>query len=432
MKSFEDYVTTLEALIGTARNGSLSALQGTVDHILAGQPSDVLRDTMDLKTRREIGAFFTGSTLSSRLVAYFQNSIDTASRVFDPACGSGDLLLACTHLLPTEETLDATLEKWGKVLRGVDVSKDFIRATKVRLVLAAMSRHGFTPDHKNMSFSTYFPGVACGDGMNATNELAYATHVLLNPPFHAAVAPQSPHWGSGRVSTAAMFLDFVLTSCRQGARVAAILPDVLRSGSRYRRWRNTVDARTTSAEIEIWGLFSHDADIDVFILCGTKGGDCRDPNDINWCQAPSHATTLESVAEVKVGSVVPHRHPARGRWYPFFRARGLSREGEIHIDGVRKRRFTGTVYSPPFVLVRRTSRPDDNGRATGLIILGDSPVAVENHLLVVTPKDGKRETCELIVSVLRDKKTDQWLNRRIRCRHLTVEALRTLPLWNSP
>lgn len=55
------------------------------------------------------------------------------------------------------------------------------------------------------------------------------------------------------------------------------------------------------------------------------------------------------------------------------------------------RQLAGTVFAPPFVAVRRTSGPRDRSRAT-----------------------------------------DAWLNRRIRCRHLTTSAVAGIPWWDEP
>jgi hypothetical protein len=56
-------------------------------------------------------------------------------------------------------------------------------------------------------------------------------------------------------------------------------------------------------------------------------------------------------------------------------------------------------------------------------------VAVENHLIVFLPKNNKLSECKRLLRVLKSRKTDQWLNNRIRCRHLTVRSLNELPWW---
>ena len=110
-------------------------------------------------------------------------------------------------------------------------------------------------------------------------------------------------------------------------------------------------------------------------------------------------------------------------------SRGLPTWGSIDVASLPKKRFSGTLFSPPFVAVRRTSRPVDSGRAIGTLVIGDCRVAVENHLLVVRPKDPSVEACEEVLRLLKEDRTDRWLNNRIRCRHLTVSALRELPWW---
>ena len=57
-------------------------------------------------------------------------------------------------------------------------------------------------------------------------------------------------------------------------------------------------------------------------------------------------------------------------------------------------------------------------------------VAVENHLFVLKPIDNTVETCIKMMKILKNKKTDNWINSRIRCRHLTIEVIKNIPLWN--
>ena len=87
-------------------------------------------------------------------------------------------------------------------------------------------------------------------------------------------------------------------------------------------------------------------------------------------------------------------------------------------------------FRPPFVMVRRTSRPRDRFRAAGTIIAGKQDVAVENHLLVLMPKDRTLRSCRALLKVLQHPGSSDWLNRRICCRHLTVSSLRELP-WRK-
>jgi hypothetical protein len=47
------------------------------------------------------------------------------------------------------------------------------------------------------------------------------------------------------------------------------------------------------------------------------------------------------------------------------------------------------------------------------------------------PHDLSLESCKELILRLRSMETDEWLNERIRCRHLTVSALNELPWWNG-
>jgi hypothetical protein len=95
------------------------------------------------------------------------------------------------------------------------------------------------------------------------------------------------------------------------------------------------------------------------------------------------------------------------------------------------RRFSTEPFIPPFVVVRRTSRVGQSHRAVGTIVTGSEPVAVENHLLVLIPRHSSLPKCRDLIRVLRSGQTNEWFDRRIRCRHLTAAALRQLPWWEE-
>ncbi len=70
------------------------------------------------------------------------------------------------------------------------------------------------------------------------------------------------------------------------------------------------------------------------------------------------------------------------------------------------------------------TKEEDNLQAVSHI----SKFAVENHLIVLRPKDGTIGKCKKLVKFLKGESTNQWFNQRIRCRHLTVSAVKDMPL----
>ena len=349
--------------------------------------------------------------------------------ILDPACGSGDLLLACSRRLPIADNLPETLETWGRQLFGLDLYPEFIHAAKARLVLSAALRGRWNGSLSQMDTVSWFPGIRVGNGLEIPEDLAEATHVVLNPPFNLIQTPLEVEWSSGQVSAAAAFVNHILETCENGTDIVAILPDVLRSGTRYAKWRDHISRQATVRSVSIWGIFDRWADVDVFLFAASIGSDGFGDSMAAWAgpKGTRATRTLMSVAKISVGSLVPHRHSNRGEWHPYLQAQGLARWGKVNVDSLPKKRFTGTVFAPPFIAVRRTSRPNDSGRAVGTVIFGNKPVAVENHLIIVKPNDASLDTCEEIKDLLRSEATDQWLDHRIRCRHLTVRALQEIP-----
>ena len=335
--------------------------------------------------------------------------------------------------LPVTSSLADTINDWGTQLFGLDVFPEFIQATKARLILAAALRVPLENRHSAIDIDSSFPGIRLGDGSISCPEIADCTHIVLNPPFNLVATPQGITWSRGMVSYAAVFLYRALQNCAESVNIAAILPDVLRSGSRYGKWRCELEQLADVHNISLWGLFDPWADIDVFLLRAKASNVNRQTRAVKWYMSEESTTnkTLQSKAIVSVGPLVPHRHVSKGPLHPYLCASGLPRWDTVNVANVRKIRFPGTVYKPPFVLVRRTSRPGDLHRAVGTLVLGDVPVVVENHLLVLRPIDGSLETCQELLNVLQHDKTNQWLDLRIRCRHLTVSALNSLPWWDE-
>ncbi len=422
MRSYAKYVARVERLASSAVYNAADfwiASKAALD----GEPSRMLRESNPIDARRKLGSFFTSKALAE--LALGQRKFNSKSRITDPACGAGDLLLAVARRLPLRKTLRSTIKYWTETLGGADIRPEFVRLAKARLVILARQR---LKDRKQLqpSPSRCFNSIRVRDTLFGKKRRWRASLILLNPPFGLVEAPKDCAWGNGRVNSGALFLLKVLETAREGARLIAILPDVLRTGWRYKSWRTQISQLLRVTRISHYGLFDACADVDVFLLEGY----CRrssKPRRINWWRGKkSDGETVAAYFNVSVGPVVPFRHKRRGVLWAYVHAKSLPRWKCVRVI-TEKRRFTGRVVKPPFVVIRRTSRRGDTDRAVATIIASKTEVAVENHLIVCQPKDGTLKRCQSLLRQLRSGATTQFLDDRIRCRHLTVEAIRELP-----
>lgn len=427
MKAFRPYVTRLEELLArSTRLPTDSGLVNDVEAALDGQPSAELRRRVSLGRLRATGAFFTGSALAQRAIATGSLQLTPDAIIFDPACGAGDLLVALAAHLRCSSDLQSTLNDWGSRVLARDLQPDFVRATKLRLALAAIRRQSPTYAFRLPNVDQLFPKV--GHGSSLTDEQVYkeASHIIINPPFTSVDAPEDCPWGAGKVNSAALFMDICASAAEVGTHIIAILPDVLRSGSRYEKWRKLFEQRVHLKNIEIIGRFDRNTDVDVFVAVGQIRKKVAATTRFDWIPcAEEDGKCIRDKFDVSVGAVVSYRDPHLGHWYPFVQARDLPSWKVVSVIA-HHRRFKGTTFKPPFVVVRRTSRPGDKNRAVGTVVSGRGRVAVENHLLVLRPKDGTVATCRQLLTLLQESETNESLDQRIRCRHLTVSALADL------
>lgn len=435
MEAFETYVAQLEAFATAALKGDEPALRD-VDFgaVLNGAVAGQLRKSVLTSTLQEKGAFFTPAELKEVALGPVIRDGLPEWTAWDPACGAGDLLLGVAEHLPICPSLEATILSWSACLFGSDVESVFLRAARARLVLAAYDRGSrATLRTATRSLSESFPGLRIQDALDPGAKQPLAYFVVLNPPFIDVPSPGGCTWTTGNTSAAAVILERCLVASRPGTRIVAILPDVLRSGSRYRAWRRMVESYAELRRIQIYGIFDPTADVDVFILdvavTAARGFEAGPTEDPRWRGVDTDGGNLGDLCIVAVGTVVPHRDEEVGPDRPYLHSSDAPQWGTVS-EGLPRRRFAGTVFKPPFVVVRRTSSPSDGQRPVGTLVIGTEPIAVENHLLVIRPKHGGVRNCREILRVLRDPATREWLDRRIRTRHLTVAALRELP-WRA-
>src|SRR5688500_8965719 len=114
--TFAPYVEHLATLLDTTVREGADARRAELASALDGQPGRQLRKLYTISDLRNTGTYFTGSILANRLVTALASSLSGAQRVVDPACGAGDLLVACARYLPLQVTLVETLRDWGERL----------------------------------------------------------------------------------------------------------------------------------------------------------------------------------------------------------------------------------------------------------------------------------------------------------------------------
>lgn len=398
---------------------------GSVESIVDLDSIDiVLRECLSIDEMREAGSFFTGQNLATSVIKKFSRALTFDSVVLDPTCGAGNLLIECSRILGVEDTLSKTLEKWGKVLWGFDIHESFIEATKLRLVIEALSR-SVKNDCTVEQAVAYFQNIKVINALSVTkNDLLNVTHVVMNPPFTIWESPNKNYWKKGKINAAGIVFDHYLRILPEGSLIAAVLPDVLRSGTRYDLFRKFCSLNM-EAECEVWGRFNSKTDVDVFILFGviSKKDEIK---QIQWQEKLEEYTKISDMFDVCIGPLVAYRDLETGLEYPYLHSKNTPK-WEIITQITEKRRFKGKVISPPFVLIKRTSSPSDKNRATATLINLKSMVAVENHLIVIKPKSNSLADCKKLMKILSSEHTNAFLNKRIRLRHLTVQVVKEIP-----
>ena len=431
MKELVPYVARLERQLSDLRPlGEQWA--SWCDACLDGEPARTLREVVHPADLKAHGAFFTSSRLAAQAARLLGVPEGNRSVYLDPSCGAGDLLLAVAERLPVARTVPSTLALWGRHLCGCDRSSAFVRIARARLALLAMRRCGVREPITASALRHLLPSIATGNALDSSALYASAQRIIMNPPFFGIPAPDGCTWSTGLTNAAALFTEAAIVNCANDTRIVSVLPDVIRSGTRYQRWRSMVAEDAHIEQLVTYGMFDQYAGIDVFLLCLTTRSEARPDARREWTIRNDRGTeTVSNNFRVRVGSVVPHRDRTAGPKYPFVQARSLS-PWSIGPEIVETRRYSGTVFRPPFVAVRRTSSPRDRKRAVATVVLGTSDVAVENHLLVCQPLDQSIARCCALLARLRNPMTDTWLNQRIRCRHLTVSVVREIPWWEIP
>lgn len=425
LTSPDNYYRTFVDLV--QRSVQAATVDQEVQRLLNGAAADEVHAKIPRPLRAKDGIFFSGHSLAQETANFALDAIQSGAKIFDPACGAGDLLIAAAKLLPLQSSIEKTLDAWGDILGGSDLHQTFVDATKWRLALLAKNRHGLEGDLKDIKFSQLFCGIKQLDYLsNPTASDGYDC-ILVNPPFGHRTAPDGCAWSSGRTQLAAIFIEKVFLHRRDGQIVVAILPDVLRGGTRYKRWRQMIACKANTVDSKIYGRFEKRTDVDVFISRYECSSSASVASEITK-PAPK-ADTVETLFSIKVGSVVPHKHTdKKGAWKPYLKVSNAPANGETEVK--QNRRFNGSCFETPFVAIRRTSNPSDKQRIICTVVTGPELVAVENHLIVASARSKNIDDCRRLAKLLSSEQVTHYINSQLRCRHLTTGALKSVPLLN--
>jgi len=121
MEEFAPYVRQLGQLVRSPLESGEHLGRDSIDGALDGGPSAYLGRSGSQLELRARGVFFTGSGLAQRVVESIPSKVIIKSVIIDPACGAGDVLLACAGRFAMGEGLAETLSGWGTRLCGFDV-----------------------------------------------------------------------------------------------------------------------------------------------------------------------------------------------------------------------------------------------------------------------------------------------------------------------
>ena len=177
-------------------------------------------DSLDLAGRKALGQYMTPATLGDKMAAMLDMPEGRSVRVVDPACGTGELLLACHRIRPNAG------------LTGFDVDEGMLAAAG-RNVPGAMLR----------GLSMF--DVASRDMWGSFD------YAIGNPPyFEMKKADERLSLGGvdgfaslqdkGRLNIYALFVEYALRLVRIGGRVVYLVPPSMNNGAFFKCLRRRV------------------------------------------------------------------------------------------------------------------------------------------------------------------------------------------------
>lgn len=418
---YTEFVNLLKLSLKTFKTNQRDTWEDSASKYIDGLASDEARRLISIDTRRKYGIFFTNSKLAKIVFRELKPNFDKHSTIYDPACGAANLIISAYDFC--NEKKIAIDDKIHFV--GTDIHSEFIEAAKLRCAISQLLFTGKLTNSNKVKDTVF--NFAQADGLFMNKFYDQATHIIVNPPFNLISPEENLSWSNGKVSAAALFIDKIVQFINPRTAIYAILPEVLRNGSNYEKWRKMVNEKCIAGTPKLLGQFDKHADVDVFAIKLIKRKKVTHIVSKEASLNTNAITTIEDLFDICVGPVVDNRDPKCGENKRFLVSKGL-KGWNVQTDIMLYRRHTGKSFMGPFVVIKRTSRMGDHHRAIATIINIHESVYIDNHLIVLTPKSKSLEDCYILLSILKDKKTDDWINEKIRCRHLTVKIVSKIPL----
>jgi disulfide oxidoreductase YuzD/SAM-dependent methyltransferase len=425
MFEYREFVDNLKIELNLYKSTPIRLWIETANRYVNGFAEKEVRRLVSLEKRRNDGVFFTDSLLAEKVLEVLQPCFNAQSVIYDAACGVGNLLIAASNFIHKHKIQPAN----KKYLFGTDIHTEFIEAANLRLQMNNLLLLGKKTNKIAQQKRGY--SIHKQNGLIVNKFYKAATHIFINPPFDQEKFKEKLGWAAGKVSMAAVFMEKAILFANPGTTIMAILPDVLRSGTRYQKWRNMVEKYCTLEKIELLGQFDEHADVDVYAIKLIKRQEPIEKNIFGLSEEPNSTINLKTVKDffdICVGPVVDYRDEKKGIQLPYVVSRGL-KSWSTQTEVILKRKHLGKSFNCPFVVIKRTSRATDENRAMATIIDCDELVYVDNHLIILKPKSKTLRDCRLAIKILQDERTNKWLNEQIRCRHLTVKIVSNIPIW---
>jgi len=427
MIEYKKFVDELKSELNSYANKPKYAWAEKAVRYVNGYAAEELRRLVSLEKRRKDGIFFTDSELAKKVLTLLKPSFNKDSVIYDAACGVGNLLISVSDYM-RESGINPVKPNY---LLGTDIHVEFTEAAAFRLQMNTLlhtSINGDTITSKVKLNSGY--DIRQVDGLIDNEYYKAASHIFINPPFNQEKIKEKLNWSSGKISMAAVFMYKSIQFAKPGTIIMAILPDVLRSGTRYEKWREMIKTYCIMQKTELLGQFDQYADVDVYAVKMIKRKKLLKKQEAvnNDAICPAAPQTLKDLFDICVGPVVDFRDEKKGPRRPYIISKGLKSWG-VQTEITETRKNKGKCFEGPFVVIKRTSRATDSYRAMATIIKTAESVYVDNHLIILKPKACTLAACKSAIKILKDEKTNKWLNEEIRCRHLTVKVVSEIPIW---